>query len=97
MPSKFIDAEQNITVIHYLRMLRDSFNKRGVVFEREGKNDAALRLCELHVARLQMVEELFVSGHSESTKITCDTCDKRTTCRSAYDMYNTNGDCLEDK
>ena len=86
MPSKFIDAEQNITVIHYLRMLRDSFNKRGVVFEREGKNDAALRLCELHVARLQMVEELFVSGHSEST-----------TCRSAYDMYNTNGDCLEDK
>jgi hypothetical protein len=97
MPTKFIDAEQNITVVHYLRMLRNSFNTRGVVFERDGKNNAALKLCELHVARLQMIEELFVSGHGEKTKITCDTCDQRTTCSSAYDMYNTDGDCIMEK
>jgi hypothetical protein len=96
MPTKFIDAEQNVTVVQYLRMLRDSFNKRGVVFERDSKHDACLKLCELHIARLQMVEELFVSGHGE-VKITCDTCDKRTTCRSAFDIYNTDGECLEDK
>lgn len=29
--------------------------------------------------------------------MTCDTCQDRNTCRSRYDTYNTDGDCLEDK
>lgn len=28
---------------------------------------------------------------------TCTNCQFVTTCRSAYDLYNTNGDCLEEK
>ena len=33
----------------------------------------------------------------EDLKFTCDTCLGRVNCRSVYDIYNTNGDCLEDK
>jgi hypothetical protein len=28
---------------------------------------------------------------------TCDTCAQRFTCRSSFDPYNTDGDCLEEK
>jgi hypothetical protein len=60
-------------------------------------NERLLGLCLLHLRRLQLVEELFVSGHAEDTKITCDMCDKRASCELAYDAYNTNGDCLAEK
>lgn len=30
-------------------------------------------------------------------EITCHNCANRETCRSAWDLYNTNDDCLEDK
>jgi hypothetical protein len=30
-------------------------------------------------------------------RLTCVTCDLRKTCRSAYDLYNLDGDCLESK
>ena len=97
MPTRFIDIEQNITVQQYLHTLQEQFKKRGVVFERDGKNSQLLQLAITHINRLHMVEELFNSGHGETTKITCDTCESRTSCPSAYDMYNTDGDCLEDK
>lgn len=31
------------------------------------------------------------------TRFTCFRCPEAATCRSAYDLYNTDGDCLEDK
>jgi hypothetical protein len=31
------------------------------------------------------------------TPMTCDTCEDNEDCPSSFDMYNTNGDCLEDK
>lgn len=30
-------------------------------------------------------------------EFTCHKCSLKDTCRSAWDYYNTNGDCLEDK
>lgn len=97
MPTRHIDAEQNVTVLHYLQTLKTQLNKRGVIFERDGKNSALLDRCILHIRRLQLVEDLFVTGHSETVKITCDMCDKKDSCDLAYDAYNTNGDCLAAK
>lgn len=36
-------------------------------------------------------------GLPSDTVMTCDECAENETCRSAFDAYNTGGDCLEDK
>lgn len=42
-------------------------------------------------------KSLYPDEKVEDLKFTCDTCLGRVNCRSVYDLYNTNGDCLEDK
>ena len=32
-----------------------------------------------------------------SVDCTCDNCSEKETCKSAYDIYNSDGDCLEAK
>ena len=38
-----------------------------------------------------------VMEHPNPDKMTCIDCPHAVTCRFAWDIYNTNGDCLEDK
>lgn len=37
------------------------------------------------------------TGVMDKTEFTCFKCKEKETCRSAYNAYNTNGDCLESK
>lgn len=102
MPAPFVDLPQNITDIQLLRMVATELDTKGVVFERSTSTKQKIVSTSLiailnRVRRFQMIEEMFHRQMSHDTHITCDTCDMRTTCRSAYDIYNTDGDCLEDK
>lgn len=39
----------------------------------------------------------FAMWHGYKTICTCDTCDIAAKCKSAFDTYNNDGDCLEGK
>jgi hypothetical protein len=56
----------------------------------------------LRVARdamVRMIYKLHIAKKTEplSEVITCDRCPKKASCVSVFDIYNTDGDCLEDK
>lgn len=51
---------------------------------------------ELARRRALLVEEIKIQMYL-GCEITCDNCGAKATCDSAFDLYNTNGDCLEDK
>lgn len=38
-----------------------------------------------------------MSGGQPAPKFTCDHCTRAFRCQWAYDLYNTDGDCLDDK
>jgi len=59
----------------------------------------------LELKRNQMIAYLNRMGYKKAIKsgqklediITCDKCTDKNTCPSVYDIYNTDGDCLEGK
>jgi len=46
--------------------------------------------------RSAMIEYL-VANHSRAKQLTCDYCTERIKCEFAYDLYNTDGDCIAEK
>lgn len=48
---------------------------------------------------LRLAKELGLlrEGEPEDEVITCSKCNLQSVCRSAFDLYNTDGDCLESK
>jgi hypothetical protein len=48
---------------------------------------------------IRLIYEMKIAKKGEplSEVITCDKCPNKHTCVSAFDIYNTDGDCLEDK
>lgn len=59
----------------------------------DGRDDGPLRF-ELGWLRKKAIREQRLSVN---TVFTCDSCTRRDICVSAFDAYNTDGDCLEDK
>lgn len=47
--------------------------------------------------RLALYAEHNCKHVEPSRPMTCDTCEDNETCPSAFDCYNTDGDCLEEK
>ena len=102
MPITFKDLPTEISDIQLLKLVEFELSTKGVIFERDAPRQkkvisTAVRNMQLRVSRLMMIEDMYIRGMSPNTNITCDTCEARFTCRSAYDAYNTDGDCLEDK
>jgi len=102
MPITFKDLPTEISDMQLLSLIAFELSTKGVIFERDAPRQkkvisTAVRNMQLRVSRLMMIEDMYIRGMSSDTNITCDGCDQRFTCRSAYDAYNTDGDCLEDK
>lgn len=47
--------------------------------------------------QLAYAKEMGWLVHGNVGEFTCHNCAQATTCRSAWDLYNTNDECLEDK
>lgn len=52
---------------------------------------------EEELARVRARSIAHAKEHDYSYNFTCDDCGARFSCTLAYDLYNTNGDCLAEK
>jgi hypothetical protein len=52
---------------------------------------------ELRRVRLDLFKKWPEFVPKPGAPMTCDTCPDNASCQSAFDAYNTHGDCLEDK
>lgn len=52
---------------------------------------------DLFSARRLMVQALSDADMAPDTYVSCDDCARASKCQWAFDVYNTNGDCLDDK
>jgi hypothetical protein len=62
----------------------------------DGRDDRALKGASLLRSELRK-RAIREQRLPPDTAFTCDQCTRRDICVSAYDAYNTDGDCLEDK
>lgn len=62
----------------------------------DGRNDETLAGIEAQTKQFRR-RALRVQRLPKDTAFTCDSCGERHICVSAFDAYNTDGDCLEDK
>lgn len=49
------------------------------------------------LADRQATLEWYMDRYGFTPRLTCDSCSIRSSCDVAYDLYNTDGDCLMDK
>lgn len=96
----FTDLPSQFNAIKNLTALRNDLLANGMVFDKSVTRETfsvMLQDAITSLRRLRLIEDIYAFDTGVKVHITCDTCDDKHTCRSAFDMYNLDGDCLEEK